>query len=63
MTKETRRSKDKTARAAHIANLLHQRLAHERSQSAAIERAAHLRSLLGLPPTPPPPETDPERRQ
>jgi hypothetical protein len=49
MKKETRRTKDKAARAAHIAELLHQKIAHERSQPATAEREAHLRSLMGLP--------------
>jgi hypothetical protein len=56
--KETRRSKDKAARAAHIASLLHQKIAHERSSPAATERDARLRELMGLPATP---EIDRER--
>jgi hypothetical protein len=56
----TRRSKDKAARAAHIAELLHQKIAHERSQPATAEREAHLRALMGLPAAPAQPETDQE---
>jgi hypothetical protein len=58
MTKESRRTRDKAARAEHIASLLHQKIAHERSQPATAEREARLRGLMGLPATP---EIDRER--
>lgn len=60
MTKETRRTRDKADRAAHIAGILHQRIAHERSKPATAEREARLRKLIGLPAVPPR-EIDQER--
>jgi hypothetical protein len=62
----TRRTRDKAERATHKANLLHQKIAHERAQPTAAEREAHLqqreaaaeldrenqiRARIGLPPT------------
>jgi hypothetical protein len=50
----------KTEREAAI---LHLRIAKDRSTSAAIEREARLRKLMGLKPAPARPETDQGRNQ
>jgi hypothetical protein len=59
--RETRRTRDKAERTAHKANLLHQKIAQERSQGPAIAREKHLRDLLGLPAAPARAEIDRER--
>jgi hypothetical protein len=38
----------KLPKAERIASALHQRVRHERSQTTAAEREAHLRALMGL---------------
>jgi len=50
------------SKAEREAAVLHQRIAKERSTSAAIEREARLRKLMGLPAAPRP-ETDQGRNQ
>jgi uncharacterized protein YaiL (DUF2058 family) len=39
----------KLPKVERVARVLHQRVAHDRSKAAAIERERHLRALMGLP--------------